>query len=228
MDARELIARYKAWPRRNRMLAVAVAGMAYPLFMWWSDVPPLESQLESVVREENEARGKYEKMRKEQDDLPKLEVEFKFVQDQLAKAKALLPEKIAMEDILQKTATIARETRVALNEFSPAAELEVNGDYRYAEIPVALVVRGGFSNIMTFYDRIVHLAGNIRLRGLVFSPGAPGGGRREGGAGAHELEAKVTMLLFRSTDSGQTPAKEAPAPKAKKAKGGGGGGGGGE
>ncbi|NDE13391.1 hypothetical protein EBZ80_00465 [bacterium] len=228
MDARDLIARYKAWPRRNRMLAVAVAGMAYPLFMWWSDVPPLESQLESVVREENEARGKYEKTRKEQNDLPKLEVEFKFVQDQLTKAKALLPEKIAMEDILQKTATIARETRISLNDFSPASELAVNGDYRYAEIPVALMLRGSFSNIMAFYDRIVHLAGNIRLRGLAFIPGAAGGGRGEGGTGARDLEAKVTMVLFRSTDNGQAPAKEAPAPKAKKAKGGGAGGGGGE
>jgi len=220
MDARELISRYKAWPRRNRMLALAAAGTAYPLFMWWSDVPPLETQLEAVVREENEARTNYEKTKKEQDDLPKLEIELKFVQDQLSKAKALLPEKIAMEDILQKTATIARETRVALNDFSPAAELEVNGDYRYAEIPVALVVRGGFSNIMMFYDRLVHLAGNVRLRGLGFLPGIPAGGRRDAGAGSQELDAKVSMVLFRSTDNGQQAApKDAPKPKKFKAAG---------
>lgn len=219
MDARELIAKYKSWPRRNRILAAAVAGVIYPAFTWWNDVPPLETQLESVLREENEARGKYEKMKKEQDDLPKLEVEFKFVQDQLAKAKALLPEKIAMEDILQKTATIGRETRITLSEFSPSLEQEVNGDYRYAEIPVAMVVRGGFGNIMAFYDRLVHLAGNIRLRGLVFIPDVAGAGRARSSSGPAEIQAKVTMVLFRSTDSGQVTPKE-PPPKAKKPKGG--------
>jgi len=218
MDAGELISRYKEWPRRNRIILAGVLGLASPLYVWTSDVPPLEEQLASIQKEEGEARTKFEKVKKEQENLPKLEEEFKFVQEQLLKAKALLPEKVAMEDILSKTASIARETRVALREFTPAAEQDVKGDYRYAEIPVALTIKGGFGNIMSFYDRVVHLAGNVRLRGLAFTPGiaqAAMGGAAVAGR-PQDLEAKVTMVFFRSTDTGDLPAKDAGATKKSK------------
>ena len=217
MDAGELISRYKEWPRRNRIILAGALGLAYPVYVWTSDVPPLEEQLASIQREEGEARTKFEKVKKEQENLPKLEEEFKFVQEQLLKAKALLPEKVAMEDILSKTASIARETRVALREFTPAAEQDVKGDYRYAEIPVALTIKGGFGNIMSFYDRVVHLAGNVRLRGLAFTPGiqAAAGGVAVAGR-PQDLEAKVTMVFFRSTDTGDLPAKDAAATKKPK------------
>lgn len=220
MDAGELISRYKEWPRRNRIILAGVLGLAYPVYIWTSDVPPLEEQLASVQKEEGEARAKFEKVKKEQENLPKLEQEFKFVQEQLLKAKALLPEKVAMEDILSKTASIARETRVALREFTPASEQDVKGDYRYAEIPVVLTIKGGFGNIMSFYDRLVHLAGNVRLRGLAFTPGVQATTGSASVAGRpQDLEAKVTMVFFRSTDTGDLPAKEAVASqKSKKSK----------
>lgn len=221
MDLKELVGKYRELPRKNRMLAAVGVGLLYPGLMWLNDLPPLENQLEAVIREENEARAKYEKTKKEQDELPKLEVEFKFVQDQLAKAKTLLPEKVAMEDILSRIATIARETRVSMNDFSPAAEKEVSGDYRYAETPIAIAVKGGFGNVMGFYDRIVHLAGNIRLRGMSFSPDRSS---VRGGAPAGTVDGKVTMVVFRSTDSGQATAPKEAAPKPKRSKGGGGGG----
>ncbi len=220
MDAGELISRYKEWPRRNRIILAGVLGLAYPVYVWISDVPPLEDQLAASQKEEGEAKAKFEKVKKEQENLPKLEQEFQFVQEQLVKAKAMLPEKVAMEDILSKTASIARETRVALREFTPASEQDVKGDYRYAEIPVLLTIRGGFGNIMSFYDRVVHLAGNVRLRGLTFTQGASQTGSGDAGVVGRpqSLEAKVTMVFFRSTDTGDLPAKEVAAAKPKKPK----------
>ena len=228
MDARELIGQYKAWPLRNRLLLAGALGIVYPVYVWMTDIPPMEEQLAAIQTEEGEAKNKYEKVKKEQENLPKLETEFKFVQDQLAKAKGLLPEKIAMEDILQKTASIARETRIVLKEFSPASEQDVKGEYRYAEMPVALSMKGGFGNIMTFYDRIVHLAGNVRLRGLSFTPGDSATRRAGSGTegGSQEVDAKVSMVFFRSTDTGEVAAKDDPAkpkkPKADAAAAGGG------
>ena len=229
MDTAELIARYKSWPIRNRLILVGVLGFAYPSYLWFTDLPPLEEQLTAAQNEQNEAKTKLEKVKKEQENLPKVEQEFKFVQDQLAKAKAMLPEKIAMEDILSKTASIARETHVSMREFLPAAEQEVRGDYRYAEVAVALSIRGGFGNIMSFYDRLVHLAANVRLRGLDFMPIGSTSDKSAASSGARDVDAKVTMVFFRSTDAGEVVAKEPPAaPKQKNPKAEGAGASGGE
>jgi Tfp pilus assembly protein PilO len=223
MDVKELTERYKAMPRRNRMIGMVCAGVLFPVYTYFNDLPPLEEQLVAVQGELGEAQRKFEKVDKERKNLPKLEEELKFVQDQLKRAKALLPERIHIEDVLQKTASIARETRVMLRDFTPGNEREVSGDYRYAEIPISLSISGGFVNLMGFYDRLVHLGSNVRLRGLTFSPQRVMAGS---GSTAPDIEAKVTMVYFRSTDTGEAPAPKAEPPKAKfKPKSGGEGGG---
>lgn len=212
MDVKELIERYKAMPVRNRMLSVAGAGLLMPAYSYINDLPPLEEQLVAVQGEQSEAQRKFEKVEQERKNLPKLEEELKFVEGQLTKAKALLPERIQIEDILQKTASLAKETNVKLRDFTPGAEQEIVGDYRYAEVPVALSISGSFVNIMGFYDRLVHLGSNVRLRGLTFTPQRVLAGS---GSIAPDVEAKVTMVYFRSTDTGQAPAAKAEPPKAK-------------
>lgn len=212
MDVKELLERYKVMPVRNRMLAVAGAGLLMPVYTYVNDLPPLEEQLVAVQGEQSEAQRKFEKVEQERKNLPKLEEELKFVQDQLSRAKALLPERLQIEEILQKTASLARETHVKLRDFTPASELEISGDYRYAEVPVGLSIAGSFVNIMGFYDRLVHLGSNVRLRGLTFTPQRVLAGS---GTIASDMEAKVTLVYFRSTDTGQAPAAKAEAPKAK-------------
>lgn len=224
MDAAELISRFKALPQKQRVLAAIVVGALYPAYVWSEDLPPLEEQLESAQREESAARAKLEKLERDVKKLPDIEAEFQLTQDQLAKAKALLPEKIPMEEILAKTASIARETRITLKEFQPAAEKEIAGDYRYAEIPIGVSIQGQFGNVMSFYDRMAHLSGNFRLRGLKINPTASGseavGSKSRGGI---DVQSTATLVFFRSTDTGgqiaATPAAK-PAQTADKESGG--------
>lgn len=214
MDARELIAQYKEYPRRNRLLGMLGLGLVLPVYAYTNDLPPLEEQLGSMRNELSEAQRKYEKVEVERKNLPKIEEEFKFVQEQLVKAKASLPERLQIEDILQRTASLARETNVSLKDFSPSQEQEIKADYRYAEVPISLSLTGGFGNVMSYYDRLVHLASNVRLRGLNFSPQQLQGSAK---TSSSQIDGKVMLVFFRSTDTGEVvaPKQEAPKPKFK-------------
>lgn len=215
MDSAELISKFKAQPRKNRVLAAVVVGVLYPAFVWSEDLPPVEEQLEAVRIEESAAQEKYERLERDLKNLPSIEEEFKLTQDQLAKAKALLPEKIPMEDILSKTASIARETRILLKEFQPGQEKEIAGDYRYAEIPINVSIRGQFSNVMAFFDRLAHLSGNLRLRNLKFTPGPSSGNESSGQR--PDVQASASLVFFRSTETGIASAASQAQPEQKPA-----------
>jgi type IV pilus assembly protein PilO len=84
-------------------------------------------------------------------NLPKLQKELQEWDAKLKTAVAQLPDRKEIPDLLSSLSTKAREAGLDILLFRPRAE---NFQEFYAEIPVDIVVRGGFFNAVAFFDEV--------------------------------------------------------------------------
>lgn len=84
-------------------------------------------------------------------NLPKLQQDLQEWSAKLKEAVAQLPDSKEIPDLLSNVSTKAREAGLEILLFRPRAE---NFQDFYAEIPVDIVVKGGFSNAVIFFDEV--------------------------------------------------------------------------
>lgn len=84
-------------------------------------------------------------------NLPKLQKDLKEWNVKLKEAVAQLPDSKEIPELLSNISTKAKEAGLEILTFRPRAE---NFRDFYAEIPVEIVVRGGFYNAVTFFDEV--------------------------------------------------------------------------
>ncbi|MEK7334195.1 MAG: type 4a pilus biogenesis protein PilO, partial [Candidatus Binatota bacterium] len=107
-----------------------------------------------------------DKKKKEAANIPKLKEQMAQLDGMLKEAVAQLPDRKEIPDLLSSISNKVKESGLDILIFRPRAE---NIQEFYAEIPVDIVVRGGFHNVATFFDevgrlnRLVNIA-NIELR----------------------------------------------------------------
>src|SRR5690606_31585950 len=117
MDLDDLKERYKSVPVWGRCVAALVIGAMPGLYFYTDEGAILEEQLTSVETKVRAAEQTLANKMSEKAQIPKLEQKLAFTEDQLEKAKKSLPDKLDIDDLLQKVASIAREIGVTLDEF---------------------------------------------------------------------------------------------------------------
>jgi len=125
-------------------------------------------QVSAVSDEVNNLRSEREKKKVLLADPKKLQAERQELEAMLKEALAQLPERKEIPDLLSNISTKAREAGLEILLFRPRAE---NLQEFYAEVPVDVVVRGGFHNVVTFFDEVGRLTrlvniNNIELKNL--------------------------------------------------------------
>lgn len=127
---------------------------------------PNSDRIARLGEEIQGARNERDKKKKLAANLPKLQQEIRNLDGMLKHAVAQLPDQKEVPNLLSSISTKARESGLEIIIFRPRAE---NFQDFYAEIPVDVVVRGGFHNVAAFFDevgrldRLVNL-GNINLK----------------------------------------------------------------
>jgi len=121
-----------------------------------------------LTEEIGSVRGDRDRKRVLSATLPKLQKQLQDWDAKLKTAVAQLPDRKEIPDLLSSLSTKARESGLEIVLFRPRAE---NFQEFYAEIPVDIVVRGGFFNAATFFDEVGKLnrlvnIDNIDLKNL--------------------------------------------------------------
>ncbi len=160
----ELKERYKLLPVWARLSIAVVIGVLPGIYLYFDEGDALAQKVVESQNNVQTSRDKFEDARKKKSTLPQLEEQMAYTEDQLAKAKLKLPDHIIIEDILEKTATIAKQTGVQLTAFNPAADIPHTLPYQYIEAPINTDVVGHFSQIASFFDQMIHLDGTIFMR----------------------------------------------------------------
>jgi type IV pilus assembly protein PilO len=114
------------------------------------------------------ARSERDKKRALVADLPKLRAMKAEYEGRLKEAVAELPDQKEIPDLLTNISNKARESGLDILLFRPKAE---NPQDFYSEIPVDVTVRGGFHNLVGFFDEVGRLnrlvnINNIEMKNL--------------------------------------------------------------
>jgi type IV pilus assembly protein PilO len=122
------------------------------------DIEKLDRQLaklETELQEKQEIAGNLSKFRKR----------VEFLQQKLEEKKKNLPDDANLDHLLKTLNELSEKSDMRIVKFTPKSEVRKNF---YAEIPVALEIRGNYHEIATFFDkvakeeRIVNIS-NIKL-----------------------------------------------------------------
>jgi type IV pilus assembly protein PilO len=112
---------------------------------------PTADQIARLAEEADKIREDRNKKQKIAANLAKLERDLKEWDMKLKMVIAQLPDSREIPDLLSNISTKAREAGLEIILFRPRAE---NLKEFYAEIPVDIVVRGGFNSAVAFFDEV--------------------------------------------------------------------------
>jgi type IV pilus assembly protein PilO len=112
---------------------------------------PGDDRVSKLAEEITGIRNDRDKKKTLSANLPKLKKELQEWDAKLKAAVAQLPDRKEIPDLLSSLSIKAREAGLEILLFRPRAE---NFQEFYAEIPVDIVVRGGFFNAVTFFDEV--------------------------------------------------------------------------
>ena len=163
---KELLDRILDLPRQQKIGALAGLVVAILLLDYFLFYSPRSDEISKLTQEVESQRNERDKKKKEAANIPKLKEQMAQLDGRLKEAVAQLPDRKEIPDLLSSISNKVKESGLDILIFRPRAE---NIQEFYAEIPVDIVVQGGFHNVATFFDevgrlnRLVNIA-NIELR----------------------------------------------------------------
>ena len=139
------------------LAALILAVLALDFFYFYS---PYSDQISRLREDIEGARNERDKKKKLAANLPSLQQQIRDLDGMLKQAVAQLPDQKEVPSLLSSISTKARESGLEILIFRPRAE---NFQDFYAEIPVDIVVRGGFHSVATFFDEVRRLDRLVNL-----------------------------------------------------------------
>jgi type IV pilus assembly protein PilO len=112
---------------------------------------PTSDKISRLTEEANKVREERDKKKLVAANFPKLNRDLQEWDVKLKTVIAQLPDSREIPDLLSNISTKARESGLEIILFRPRAE---NLKDFYAEIPVDIVVRGGFYSAVAFFDEV--------------------------------------------------------------------------
>ena len=122
------------------------------------EIAKLDEELEAA---RNDITGKRQKAM----NLPRLQTENREIDARLKEAVAQLPNKREIPGLLSAISNKARESGLEILVFRPRAE---NYQEFYAEVPVDIVVKGSFRNVVAFFDQVGRLERLVNINNIGF------------------------------------------------------------
>ena len=162
----ELLDRILGLPQQQKLAALGVLILLILGLDYFFLYSPRSDEISKLAQEIENGRVERDKKKKEVANIPKLKQQMVELDGRLKEAVAQLPDRKEIPDLLSTISSKVKEAGLEILVFRPRGE---NLQEFYAEIPVDIVVRGGFHNVVTFFDevgrmsRLVNIS-NIELR----------------------------------------------------------------
>lgn len=147
----QLLTQILRLPRQQKMGVLAGLIIFLLVIGYFYIYLPGDDRVNKLAEEITGIRNDRDKKKALSANLPKLKKELQEWDAKLKGAVAQLPDRKEIPDLLSSLSIKAREAGLEILLFRPRAE---NFQEFYAEIPVDIVVRGGFFNAVTFFDEV--------------------------------------------------------------------------
>src|SRR5258706_4754707 len=131
---------------------------------------PYSLQIAEVEQSLATARDERDRKQALANNLPQLREQKALLEGRLKEAIAELRDQKEIPDLLTNISKKARESGLDILLFRPKAE---NPQDFYAEIPVDVVVRGGYHNVVTFFDEVARLNRPVNINNIEMKNSKP-------------------------------------------------------
>jgi len=172
------------------VFVLIIAIFVYVLFK-----PKLE-KISSLGNELDNLEKKLVVAKKNAEDLETFQAKMKEAELQFKTAMKALPEKEEIPSLLTSISRSGQDVGLEFLLFEP--KTEVRKDF-YAEIPVAMQVKGGYHDLAMFFDKVARLSRIVNIKNIAM-------GRAKD---SQELSASCTAVTYKFVE----PAPDKPAAK---------------
>ena len=191
-------------PKVHRIvISVAIFGLiagGFTYFLYWPKfdrINQLNTQLEKLEK-------KLQTAKRNAKDLQKFQAKMKEAEAQFQMAMKKLPEKEEIPSLLSNISNSGQQVGLDFLLFEPKPEKRKEF---YAEIPVAMNIKGDYHNLASFFDQVARLSRIVNIRNIQMS--------RAKGKNSRELSTKCMAVTYKFVD---TPAKKKKKKKKKNTK----------
>ncbi len=170
------------------IFGLITAGFIYLLY-WpkFEKINNLNSNLKKLQK-------KLETAKRNAKDLKKFQVKMKEAEAQFRLAMKKLPEKEEIPSLLSSISNSGQRVGLEFLLFEPKAERK---NEFYAEIPVAMNIKGDYHNLAAFFDQVARLSRIVNIKNIQMT--------RSKGKNSHDLSTKCMAVTYKFID---TPAKK--------------------
>jgi len=176
---------------------VVIAGI-FIYFLYW----PKFEKINSLKKQLTDLEQKLSTAKRNAADLKKFQAKMKEAEAQFNMAMKKLPEKEEIPSLLTAISDSGQQVGLEFLLFEPKKEKKKEF---YAELPVAMSLRGDYHNLAIFFDKVARLNRIVNITNIQMTR-AKGKGKAAG-----ELSAKCTAVTYKFLD-------EPPKKKKKKKK----------
>jgi len=190
---KQLLTQILTLPRQQKIGILAGLILFLLVIGYFYVYLPGDDKATKLAEEITAVRGDRDKKKALSANLPRLQKELREWDAKLKAAVAQLPDRKEIPDLLSSLSTKAREAGLEILLFRPRAE---NFQEFYAEIPVDIVVRGGFFNAVTFFDEVGKLNRLVNIDNIDLKNPKVGGDQVA-------LEISTLTTTYRFLDEGE-------------------------
>lgn len=192
--------------QRLALVLGAVAGIFVAFFML--SYRKSQQELAEIMASVEKTKPTVEQLQAIERKLPKFEEDLRKLGKRLEVSRTMLPEKNEIPELLTQISRLGNQSGLEFMSFTPGSE---DRQSFYAEVPVAIVVRGGYHDLGEFLDRIRTLYRIVHVRNLSL-------GEMQVENGMVTISAKSILVTYRflSTEEEKEAAAAREAAKAKK------------
>ena len=164
MNFDEFKTKYRAYPRKKRLLILAFVFILLPVLLSLDLASSLVEQKEESFQDRNVQKNLNNKARDKKRKLPMMEEKLVGVEKEMFEISKLLPSELNIDIALQKTNRIARKLYLSIHSFDPGLPAIVGDAFKYVEQPIKVKIKSSYTQVMLFFDALLHqdLLVNVR------------------------------------------------------------------
>lgn len=186
-----------AWPWPIRAAVFAVIFMAVLAAGYWFVIKDQLANLDRVAAEEQQLLAQFDTKQRRAAALDQYRAQLDEMERTFGAMLRQLPGKTEVENLLVDIAQSALAAGLEQELFQPRNE--ITRDF-YAELPITMVLTGGFHQFATFASNVAALPRIVTLHDIKIAP--QGSGRGGDTTGTGPLKMDITARTYRYIDEG--------------------------
>lgn len=153
-------------PTKQKILLLVFVSIIEAAALVWFLYLPKQNELDGLKTELTRLEGEISEKTRIANNLPKLQMEYEQLNQELAHALTELPNSKEIPSLLTSITTLGKNAGLDFLTFRPKSE--VPKDF-YADVPVDIVVSGSYFSVANFFAAVANLPRIVNITNVAFS-----------------------------------------------------------